>query len=174
MLYRASRYAISTSIATTVISATIVALANDPNAKPLRIVGQAHWLTDIPVLVRKVDVGDVIGPSDIEWISVRETRAQRNIATAEDDLLGMSPRRPVKVGVAIRLSDVAAPVTVAKGAIVTMTVDAGRMQLTAAGRAMELGATNDVIRVANIKAGASCWQKSSVPIASRSQRHKDC
>ena len=132
-------------------AATIVAPANDSNAKPQRIVGQAHRLTDIPVLVRKVGVGDVIGPSDIDWISVRETRAQRNIAMAEGDLVGMSPRRPVKVGVPIRLSDVAAPVTVAKGAIVTMTVDAGRMQLTAAGRAMESGATNDVIRVANIK-----------------------
>lgn len=130
---------------------TIVAPANDQHAKPVRIVGQAHQLTEIPVLVRKVGVGDIITANDINWISVRETRAQRNVASTEDDVVGMSPRRPVKVGVPIRLSDVATPITVAKGAIVTMTVHAGRMQLTAAGRALESGATNEVIRVANIK-----------------------
>ena len=130
---------------------TLVAPANDPRASPVRVVGQAHRLTEIPILIRKVSVGDIIGQRDVGWISVRDSRARRNIAVTEEDVIGMSPRRPIRVGSPIRLSDVAEPVTVAKGAIVTMSVRAGLMQLTAAGRAMESGATGDIIRVANIK-----------------------
>ena len=130
---------------------TLVAPANDPHAKPVRVVGRAHRLIEIPMLVRRVDVGDIISAGDLNWVSVREIRAHRNVAMAEQDIVGMSPRRPLKVGAPIRLSDIAEPITVAKGTVVTMAVQSGVMQLTAAGRALDSGAVGDVIRVANIK-----------------------
>ncbi len=132
-------------------AATLVAPANDPNAKAVRVVGQAHRLAEIPVLARKVAVGSVIRAKDIDWISVRAKRVHRNIALTEEEIVGMSPRRPLRVGAPIRASDVSKPVTVAKGAVVTMQVAAGRMHLSAGGRALEAGAVGDVIRIANIK-----------------------
>ncbi len=141
-------------------AATLVAPANDSRAIPVRVVRQARRLMEIPVLVRQVSVGDIIVAGDVNWISVTKNRAHRNVAMAEQDIVGMSPRRPLKIGSPIRLSDVAEPITIAKGAIVTMAVRSGPMQLTAAGRALESGATGDVIRVQISKAGGSYWQRS--------------
>ena len=83
---------------------TLGAPANDPSATPVRLVGQAHRRTEIPVLARKVDVGSIISAGDIDWISVRDNRAHRNVATAEDDVVGKSPRCPLRVGSPIRAS----------------------------------------------------------------------
>ena len=58
-------------------TAIIVAPADDPSAKRIRVTGRLIEVSDVPVLARRVMSGEFIGKGDIEWIKVRSTQLQR-------------------------------------------------------------------------------------------------
>ena len=60
-----------------------------------------------------------------------------------------TPRRPVRANEPVKLADLQAPVVVAKGATVTMIVEAPGLQLTAVGRALGNAGVGDVVQVMN-------------------------
>ena len=132
-------------------SAHLVAPADDPLATPVRVSGRAHAIIELPVLLNYVGAGDLIGEEDIGWKRVRARKVRRNLVVDIDQIVGKSPRRPIQPGRLIRASDVEPPVTITKGAVVTMVVSARGMTLTATGRAAESGGNGDVIRVVNLK-----------------------
>lgn len=113
--------------------------------------GRAVTLTEIPVLRRNVTPGEVIGEQDIVWTSWRTDRLGRGIALDSGRLVGMSARRPLRAGEAVRLSDLRSPVLVPKNSLVTIRLATPRMVLTAQGKALEEGSDGDVIRVMNTK-----------------------
>ena len=78
-------------------------------------------------------------------------RIDRNSATSAVQLVGMTPARGLKAGRAIKLGEVRAPLLVTKGALVTMTVNAPGLTLTATGRALDDGAEGEFVRVLNIQ-----------------------
>src|SRR5690606_30253987 len=112
----------------------------------LRLAGRAFQVFDVPVLNRPVAAGEVIGEADLEWLAVRGDRIDRNAATVAEQLVGMTPVRGLKAGRTIKLREVRAPVLVAKGALVTMTVRAPGLLLSATGRALDDGAEGDYVR----------------------------
>ena len=132
-------------------TATLAAPANDPTARSVNVSGRVHPLLEIPVLNRFIAIGRVIEDADIDWIAMRSKKVRRNTAIDIDQIVGLTPRRPVQPGRPIRTSDLRNQVMVAKGAIVTMSLSGPGLTLTATGRAIESGAQGDIIRVANLK-----------------------
>ncbi len=66
-------------------------------------------------------------------------------------MLGRTPRRPAKAGQPLRTDQLQPPILVPRGSLVTVTVRRLNMVLTIKGRAMEDGARDGVIRIANLK-----------------------
>ena len=132
-------------------SGQVVAPAQDTPLVRAAISGRAVEMTEVPALVRRVEPGEVIGPEDLQWISVRADRLTRNTLADESRLLGKSPRRPIRAGQAVLGSDLREPIVVEKNSIVTIRLETPRMVLTAQGRSLDQGADGEVIRVMNTK-----------------------
>lgn len=118
-------------------------------AQRLRVSGRVFTVTEIPVLARAMQKGEVVGDGDIEWKPVRELQMQRGILTELDQVVGQQLRHSARPGQALRATDVQRPVLVAKGSAVTMVLRSGGLSLTAQGRAVEDGGRGDTIRVTN-------------------------
>jgi flagellar basal body P-ring formation protein FlgA len=132
-------------------TAVLVAPASGTPLANATISGRVVTMTEVPVLRRRVEPGEVIHADDVEWSSVRTDRIGRDVIVDTANLIGMSPRRPVRPGDTILASDLRAPVVVAKNSLITIRLDTARMSLSAQGRALEPGSTGDVIRVMNTK-----------------------
>jgi flagella basal body P-ring formation protein FlgA len=115
------------------------------------ISGRAFRLIEVPVLLRRMLPGEVIREGDITWREVRADRISRNVVLDPVNMLGMSPRRPVRAEKPVLGNELRQPILVAKNSLVTIRLQTQRMVLTARGRALEPGADGDVIRVVNTK-----------------------
>jgi flagella basal body P-ring formation protein FlgA len=106
-------------------------------------------MVDVPVLTRRVAGGEVLTLDDIRWISVRGQALQKQSILAAEDLVGLTPKRPLRPGVPLSAADVQRPVMVSKGEIVVIALQTPQMQLSARGQALNNGSKGDVIRIAN-------------------------
>lgn len=111
--------------------------------------GRMFKTAEVPVLNRRVLIGEVITAQDIQWIKVRASRLQTNIIMNEADLVGHTPKRGLRAGDPIQATSVQRPVLVQKDSLVTMILRTPQMLLTAQGKALENGANGDVIRIRN-------------------------
>ena len=66
-----------------------------------------------------------------------------------EELLGKTPRRPIRAETPVRLTDLAVAVAVVKGSLVTIALQTANMQLTTQGRALQNGSIGETIRIAN-------------------------
>ena len=129
--------------------AIVAAPADDPAARRIRVTGRVHRVIDVPVLTRRVLAGEVIRERDVKRISMRSDRLQRDTIQDPGALIGKSPRRGLRAGVPVRVSDVRLPVLVPRRSLVTITYRVRSMTLTTQGRALEDGGAGDTVRVAN-------------------------
>lgn len=120
-----------------------------PETDGVVLTGQAHRLMPVPVLARTMAVGSEIGADDWTWADWRADRIGRNAVIGPDQIEGMALRRTVRAGTVLRVSDLARPVMVGRGDLVTVSVRRPGMELTATGRALKDGAMGDVIQVRN-------------------------
>lgn len=132
-------------------TALLVAPATGTPLAKATISGRAVTMAEIPVLRRRIEPGEVIRAEDIEWSSARADRVGRDIIIDAENLVGMGTRRPIRPGDPISASELRPPVVIAKNSLVTIRLETERMTLTVQGRAMEAGASGDVIRVMNTK-----------------------
>ena len=130
---------------------SISAPANSSVAKHYRLTGRIYQMADVPVLVRQVSSREVIAESDVEWQRMRSDRISNDTILDPVDLIGKSPKRGIRQGVSIRLSEVAAPIVVKDKSLVTIIFQHPFMTLTAKGRALQSGAVGDVIRITNVQ-----------------------
>lgn len=140
---------IATNPRTGGFDALLRAPADDPTAPLRRVSGRAYPVVDVPVLTRDVAPGDVVRSQDIDWVRLPATRVSQNIITADNQLVGMSPRHSLRMGEPLRNTDVQAPLVVAKGTQVDMTYASGSLTLTARGRALQSGAVGDTVDILN-------------------------
>jgi len=132
-------------------TAIVLAPATGTPLAKATISGRAVTMTDVPVLRRRIEPGEVIRADDIEWTSARTDRLGRDVIVDAQDLVGKSPRRPMRPGDPLMGSELRAPVMVAKNSLITIRLETPRLSLTAQGRALEPGAAGDAIRVVNTK-----------------------
>ncbi len=130
-------------------TAILAAPSGKGGMKRTRVRGRLFKTAEVPVLNRRVLIGEVISAKDIQWIKVRASRLQTNTIVNETDLVGHTPKRGLRSGYPVLASAVQRPVLVAKGSLVTMMLRTPQMLLTAKGKALENGANGDVIRIKN-------------------------
>mgnify|MGYP000197523015 CR=1 FL=1 len=124
----------------------VVRLANTPAA----FAGVARVIETYAVLTRPVARGEIIAEADIAYRESAGMRAGQYIRDAAA-LIGKEARRPLGPDTPLRSSDVAAPVLIKKGALVTVTYAAEGLRLTHQAVAMNAGAAGDVISIQNIQ-----------------------
>ncbi|MCK0070470.1 flagellar basal body P-ring formation chaperone FlgA [Kordiimonas laminariae] len=121
----------------------------------LRISGAIEEVRLIPMLNSVVGPGEIITADHISWVRYPVKRINRNTIQSSKELIGHTVRRAQQSGKALIKNDIRVPVTVTRGSTVTMQIRAGKMLLTAEGRALEEGGKGDVIRVMNEKSHTS-------------------
>jgi flagella basal body P-ring formation protein FlgA len=106
---------------------------------------------EVPVAARDLTRGEILDSEDLTWVTMDDGDVVSNTITDEADLMGRATKHPIRAGQALRKHDIARPVAVARGKLVTILWSTSAINLTAQGLAMEAGGVGDVIRVTNTK-----------------------
>ena len=132
-------------------TALFAAPADAPVDEQVRVPvrGHARAILMVPVLTGRLDSGDIIGISDLDWIAVESQRIGPDVILDEDEMVGLAVRRTLSPGQPLRAADLRAPVIVPRGDTVTIHYHVGTLAITARGRALQDGAAGDVVRVIN-------------------------
>ena len=130
-------------------AAILVAPDNRPGAVRMSVSGQYHRLVEVPVVTHRMRPGDRISKGDLDWITVRAGKLDRNALLNPTKIVGMSPRRVLVPDKPIRAGDIRLPILVEKGSVVTLMFRTARMTLSARGKAIQSGSKGDTIRVRN-------------------------
>jgi flagella basal body P-ring formation protein FlgA len=133
------------------VSAVVSAPPGDPAAARQRITGRLVFHVEVPVLNRAVAAGAAIAADDLVNVKVRRDRLTADVASDPQQIIGKSPRRPLAIGVPLRLGDLERPILVHKGELVTILLATENLQLTAQGKALEDGAKDALVHIANTK-----------------------
>ncbi|MCD8562746.1 MAG: flagellar basal body P-ring formation chaperone FlgA [Alphaproteobacteria bacterium] len=134
------------------------ALAAPNAAKPLvrtEISGSIEQILAVPVLKESLSNGAIIGPRDIETVSVPARQISSQTILDANNIIGMTPRRTVVAGTPMGNEDLAAPQIIQRGKTVLMVYKSGPLVLTAQGKALDNGAKGDVVRVVNASTNRS-------------------
>lgn len=121
----------------------------DTLAATLPIEGRYEALLAVPVLKHRLHRSDVIEKADITWEHVPEHRLRKDVIVSAEELIGMSPRRVISNGRAIRLSEIEKPVVMKRGDIVQIRYRTPKIEIRTLGEAMDDGATGERIRIRN-------------------------
>ena len=131
-------------------AATLVVAADGTPTQRLRLAGRALPTVPVVVAARRLSVGEVVRPGDIEERRVRAERVRPGTAQRAEDVIGRQMRRPIGSDLPFMLVDLVAPVVVAKNQPVLMVLEAPGLALTAQGRAMEAAALGERVQVMNL------------------------
>jgi flagellar basal body P-ring formation protein FlgA len=132
-------------------TAYVVAPAGAADAQRQRLTGRLIRTADLPVLNRPLAPGDTIAPQDIETLRLRTERVGADIVVDLRELIGKTPRRPLRAHEPLSTGDVQVPVVIHRGDLVTIVLETATMRLTAQGKALDDGGQNATIRIANTK-----------------------
>ena len=130
-------------------TATIDYPVGQNNRSSVVLNGKLVEVVYVPALSKSVTPGTVITARNIKWVPQALYGVGKNIVRSQDQILGMTVRRPLKAEVPVRLSDLKRPEIVHRGSLVNITFETPKMTLTVVGKAMEDGGAGDVIRVMN-------------------------
>ena len=122
-----------------------------PGADDVQISGRAFATTDIPVLNRSLNRGDLISASDIEWTQIRADRLPSNVIRNADRLLGQQAQRALRENAPLRNFDVSTPISIRRGEVIPVTYKVGNLVLTAQMRALQDGVAGHQIRFVNLQ-----------------------
>lgn len=111
--------------------------------------GRTYAIEYVPSLNRTVAPGQEITAQDIAWTAMPTLQIGRNVIRDKKQVIGMTPRRGLAPATPLRLSDLRRPKIISRGHIVRITYSAGKINLTAIGKAIESGGRGDIIRVMN-------------------------
>jgi len=127
-------------------------LANAVNEKGevSRLQGLAILTVTVPVPVRRMLPGDIIGAGDIQMIDLPHSRVGAFSLIDPDTLVGKQVRRVLAQGRPVMAQSVAEPLVITRGDKVSITFEDGRLALSAPGRAMADAVRGDEVRVVNL------------------------
>jgi flagella basal body P-ring formation protein FlgA len=130
-------------------SAEVRVPADDPAAVPVHVSGRIVALMTVPVLARPMVPGELVRPEDITTADFRTDQIQGGNIMDARDLVGQTPRHPLRAAQLLRPSDLQVPVVVKRNELVLIVLERPGLYLTAEGRALEDGGKGSVIRVTN-------------------------
>jgi flagella basal body P-ring formation protein FlgA len=117
---------------------------------PLRFTGTVSETIETATLTRAVARGDTIRESDV----TTERRPKADVSgdpIGAEQVVGLSAKRPLRAGHALRASDVMKADIIARNEAVTIVYEAPGILLTVRGKALEAGAEGDLISVLNVQ-----------------------
>jgi len=126
-----------------------LALTTPQAKKNVTVTGMAHRVLEVPVMNRRLRNGDVISAGDIDYIRMRASNVPESAILDPEKLIGQTPRRVLDAMETVLPDNISAPLAVKKGEYVTLFLTQGGLHLTARGKALENGASGDVVRVVN-------------------------
>jgi flagella basal body P-ring formation protein FlgA len=121
------------------------------SGRTLVVQGKVEAGADLPVLNRALRVGDIVTAEDVVYLRIAESRLTRGTILDAANLIGLSAKRQLRAGLALRDADFEKPVVVRKGDAVTMVFRAAGIELTTRGKAMSNGGQGDTIAVVNVQ-----------------------
>lgn len=130
-------------------SANVAASTDGMQTQRMRFSGRIAQTVPAVVANRRLQVGDVIGPSDVRLMQVPEKRLAGPVANDPSQVLGQSPKRTIVAGQPLMEADFGPPIMVPKGATVVIMVESPGISLAAQGIALGAGGRDDVIQVIN-------------------------
>ncbi len=133
------------------VVATVRLATGDGAARPVELRGAVYRVIEVPVLAHTLRHGDVVAKDDLAFAAMRADTLSPSMVTDADAVLGKTPRNAVRAGAPLRLSDFIAPVVVARGSMVILTLTTPSLALTVKGRALENGSRGESIRVENTR-----------------------
>ena len=134
-------------------SVLVTAPAGSAEAAPRRVAGRVIRMVTLPVLAHAMMPGDTISSRDIANARLAAERVAADALSDARELLGKTPRRPLRAQEPLRLGDVQAPLVLHKGDLVIIVLETPAMRLTTEGRVLEDGAMGAAIHVANTRSG---------------------
>ncbi len=133
------------------LSAMVAAPADDASAPRERVADRLVRMTIVPALRHPLALGEIVRPADLETLTVRADEIAPDIVAEQRELIGKTPRRPLRAHEPLRSGDVQTPIVVRRGDLVTIVLETPTMRLTAQGKALEDGGLGAAIRIANTK-----------------------
>ena len=130
-------------------SVFVTAPANSDAAQHQRVGGRVVYQETIVVPSRGMAIGDVFAQSDVTTIKLPRERVASDAIADAAQLIGKAARRVLRAREIVRAGDVAQPLVVHKGDLVSIELDTAAMQLSAQGKALDDGAMGAAIRVSN-------------------------
>lgn len=127
-------------------------VANELSSAPtrLRFTGIVVETVEAAVLTRNVERGDVLKASDV--VVERRPKAETgNEAILRSRALGMQARRSLRMGQAIKVSDLGKADLVTRDQSVTLIYEAPGIYLTGRGKALESGTEGDTVNILNLQ-----------------------
>lgn len=127
-------------------------IANTSGAAPtrLRFTGTAIDTVEAVVLMRAIDRNEIIKASDVAVERRPRAEVGRDVAL-NTQVIGMQARRQLRLGQALRQSDLVKPDLVQRDQAVTIVYQAAGITLTIRGKALESGTEGDVVNVMNLQ-----------------------
>ena len=108
---------------------------------------------EVLTYARSLSTGETIQPEDIEWVTVLSHQAPADGADDAEAVIGLTARRPLRAGAAVRASDLTRPQIIARGDMVDVTYETGGISLTLRARALEAATAGEPFRVQNVESG---------------------
>jgi flagella basal body P-ring formation protein FlgA len=121
------------------------------SAERRQITGSIFQVIKVPVPAHRLQRGEIIRDSDLDYISVPQEKVGRTVLLDKSRIIGKEVRRHLTNGRPIRTGDIRPPVIVEKGALVTIILKTSRMRISARGKALEDGAAGETVRVLNTR-----------------------
>ncbi|HPA37483.1 MAG TPA: flagellar basal body P-ring formation chaperone FlgA [Phenylobacterium sp.] len=109
--------------------------------------GPARGNVEVLTYARSLSTGEMVQPEDLVWAKV--AAAPADAPRDADAVIGQSARRPLRQGAAVSLRDVAQPLVIKTGDVVTVSYEADGISLSIQGKALANGAIGDTLLVQN-------------------------
>ena len=115
----------------------------------VRMSGRVVETIDLPVLRRRLLVGEVVTSADLVWATLLTGQARGEVVRTPAQATGQAARHTLVPGQAIQVADLGRPIVIERGTTVQLALDSPGLQLTAQGLAMEPAGVGDVVPVLN-------------------------
>ncbi len=114
-----------------------------------RLSGRIVEMVEVPVAVRRMMPGDIVGPADVQMSRLRANAVRADVAQLPAQAIGMALRHPVGPGAPLPLADLGRPLLVERGDAVQMRLETPGISVEAQGVAMDGGSVGEHVRVLN-------------------------
>ncbi len=111
--------------------------------------GRALAVIDVPAFTRDIAIGETINDTDITTLEFPAGNVGTSLITSQIGLAGQAARRVVRAHTPLYTYDVAKPVTIKKGELVTVTFSLPGIQLTTQGQALNNAGKGDTVSILN-------------------------